>query len=178
MKATRHIVIIGLLSALLLVVQVALAALPNVELVSFLMIIYAMVLPFGASLMIAAIFVTLQMLVWGMGDWVIGYYWIWPLYVIILYGIKPLIKKNDHGWAIVNGIWGFAFGMLFAINHGIFYGFHYSFIYWIKGISFDIIHAISNYIVILLLLEPTYKLMVRLIHNYKGNPYESNNQNR
>ncbi len=175
MKATHHIVLIGLLSALLLVMQVSLSALPNVELVSFLIIIYALTLPFTTTILITIVFVTLQMLVWGMGDWVIGYYWIWPLWVIILFLLKPLLKNNEYSWAFVSGFWGFAFGMLFAINHGIFYGFNYSFVYWIKGISFDIIHAISNYIVILLLLKPTHKLFVRLTAKYKGDPYEGNN---
>jgi energy-coupling factor transport system substrate-specific component len=178
MKATHHIVLIGLLSALLLVMQVALAPLPNVELVSFLILIYALTLPLSTTLLIALVFVTLQMLVWGMGDWVIGYYWIWPFWVIILYILKPLVKENEYAWAFISGFWGFAFGILFAINHGVLYGFHYSFIYWTKGISFDIIHAISNYIVILLLLKPTHKLFVRLTVKFKGSPYESYNKNR
>lgn len=163
MKPTFRIVLIGLLSALLLVMQVALSAIPNVELVSFLFIIYALSLPFSMSVLIALVFVTLQMLVWGMGDWVIGYYWIWIVWVILIYFLKPVLKKNTYLWAFLSGAWGFLFGILFAMNHGLLYGFNYSLIYWIKGISFDIIHAISNYIIIIILFSPTSNLFARLL---------------
>jgi energy-coupling factor transport system substrate-specific component len=75
MKTTHRIILIGLLSALLVVVQVALAAIPNVELVSFLFLIYTITLPLSMSLSIALVFATLQMLVWGMG--LLGYLGLW-----------------------------------------------------------------------------------------------------
>lgn len=163
MGTTFRIVLIGLLSALLLVMQVALSAIPNVELVSFLFVIYALSLPFSMSVLIAIVFVTLQMLVWGMGDWVIGYYWIWIVWVGLIYTLKPILKNNTYLWAFLSGAWGLLFGILFALNHGLLYGFNYSLIYWIKGISFDIIHAISNYIIIIILFSPTSKLFARLL---------------
>lgn len=178
MKTTHRLILIGLLSALLVVVQVALAAIPNVELVSFLFLMYAITLPLSMSLSIAVVFVTLQALVWGMGDWVIGYYWIWPFWVVLIHLLKRVNKTNEFRWAILSSIWGFLFGILFAINHGILYGLNFSIAYWIKGISFDIIHAISNYIVIIVLFVPTQKLFERLVNTFKGNHYESNNENR
>src|SRR5690554_8007104 len=165
MKPTFKIVLVGLLSALLLVMQVSFSAIPNVELVSFLFIIYAMSFPFSMNVLISVVFVTLQMLVWGMGDWVIGYYWIWIVWVILIFIFKPILKNNTYLWAILSGMWGFLFGILFAVNHGLFYGLNYSLIYWIKGISFDIIHAISNYIIVIILLSPTSKLFARLLTN-------------
>jgi hypothetical protein len=174
MKATHRIILIGLLSALLVVVQVALAPIPNVELVSFLFLMYAITLPLSMSLSIAIVFATLQMLVWGMGDWVIGYYWIWAFWVILVYVLKRLNLTNEYRWALLSGLWGFLFGILFAVNHGVLYGLNYSIAYWVKGVSFDIIHAISNYIVILVLFVPTHKLFERLVNTFKGNHYESN----
>lgn len=157
MKKTQNIVLVGLYSAVLLVLQLALMTLPNIELVSFLFIIYGLTLPFKMSLMISFVFVILQALVHGFGDWVIAYIWIWPLWVTFIYLLKPIIKERTYGWAIISGLWGILFGMLFAINHGIFYGFNFSMIYWIKGLSFDLIHLVSNYLITLLLFEPTLK---------------------
>ena len=174
MKTTHRIILIGLLSALLVVVQVALAAIPNVELVSFLFLMYAITLPLSMSLSIAVVFATLQMLVWGMGDWVIGYYWIWAFWVILVYLLKRLNLTSEYRWALLSGLWGFLFGILFAVNHGVLYGLNYSVAYWIKGVSFDIIHAISNYIVVVVLFVPTHKLFERLLTTFKGNHYESN----
>ncbi len=163
MKATYRIVLIGLLSALLLVMQVALSMIPNVELVTFLLIIYSLFLPFSMTALIVLVFVTLQMLAWGMGDWVIGYYWIWLFWIGLIYTLKPILKDNMYLWALLSGTWGVLFGILFAINHGILYGFNFSLIYWVKGISFDIIHAISNYIIVLILYHPTSSLFARLL---------------
>lgn len=174
MKAIHRIILVGLLSALLVVVQVSLSAIPNVELVSFLLLVYAITLPLSMALSISLIFSTLQMVIWGFGDWVVGYYWIWSFWVIIVFITKQMNGTNEFRWAIVSGLWGFLFGMLFAINQGIFYGFNYSIAYWIKGISFDIIHAISNYIIILVLFVPTHRIFKRLLTTYKGNHYESN----
>lgn len=175
MKTTHRIILVGLLSALLVVAQVSLAAIPNVELVSFLFLMYVITLPLSMSLSISVVFSTLQMIVWGMGDWVIGYYWIWMFWVLLTYVLKPIMKNNEYRWALVSGLWGFLFGMLFSLNHGLFYGLNYSIAYWIKGISFDIIHAISNYIVILVLFVPTQKIFERLINTFRGDHYESNN---
>ena len=137
---TKQVVYVGIYSATLFAIQIALSSLPNVELVSFLFVIYGLSLSFKMNLAISFVFVTLEVIAWGFGDWAIGYYWIWPL------------------WALFSGLWGILFGLLFAINHGLFYGFHYSLAYWIKGLSFDLIHVISNYIIMLILFNPVLKL--------------------
>lgn len=162
MKETYKIILVGLLSAILVALQVGLASIPNVELVSFLLLIYALIFPLSMNILITFVFVTIQMLVWGMGDWVIGYYWIWPIWVVLIFFLKPIIKENHFGWSMVCGVWGALFGALFAINHGIFYGFNFSIAYWIKGIPFDIIHTVSNYVITLVLFKPVIKLFKQL----------------
>ncbi len=159
MKSTKKIVMIALYSASLVALKMALMWLPNVELVTFLMIIYGLTLPFDMTIMISFIFVLIEALIWGVGDWVIGYIWIWPLWVVLVYLMKPLLQERRYGWAIVSGLWGFLFGVLFALNHGLLYGFNYSFVYWLKGINFDLIHVISNYIVTLILFQPVLNLL-------------------
>lgn len=166
MKNTYQIVIIALLAAIVFALQVALASLPNIEVVSLLLLVYSLTLPLYTSIFISTIFTTLEMLVWGFGDWVIGYYWIWPIWNIAVYLLKPFLKENVYYWAILSGLWGALFGAIFAINHGLFYGFSYSLAYWIRGIPFDIIHAISNYVITLILFVPTYKLLKQLLNKY------------
>ncbi len=155
---TKQVVQVAMYSAALVALQVALASLPNVEVVSFLFVIYGITLSLKMNLAISFVFVTIQMLVWGAGDWVIGYYWIWPTWTLIIALFKSILKENTYGWALLSGFWGILFGLLFALNHGLFYGFNYSFIYWIKGLSFDLIHTISNYIIMLILYKPVLNL--------------------
>ncbi len=158
MKKTHTVVIVGFYSATLVALQVALSSLPNVELVSFLFVIFGLTLGFKTNLTIALVFSIVEMLVWGFGDWVIGYLWIWPLWTGVIAVLKPLLKESTYLWSITNAIWGFLFGALFAINHGLFYGFNFSVAYWIKGLPFDVIHALSNYIVMLILFKPILNL--------------------
>ncbi len=177
MRPVYRLVLIALLSALLLSVQVGLAVIPNVELVSLLILIFAISLPLIDSLTIVTIFTTLQAITWGLGDWVIGYYWIWTLWVLVVYLFRHINKDHADRWAILGGLWGLLFGALFALNHGILYGFNFSIAYWMRGILFDIIHMISNYILILLLFNPLYAIFKRMIRS-KENSYESNHKNR
>lgn len=163
MKTTHQISLIAILSAILIVAQVSLSFIPNVELVSFLFIIYGLYLPFSMNIIIVLLFTTLEMLVWGVGDWVFGYFWIWPIWVILIYVFKPILKENTYGWALLSGFWGLLFGALFAINHGFFYGFNYSMAYYLKGIPFDIIHTLGNFVVALLLFKPTTRLFESLV---------------
>lgn len=177
MKPVVRLVVIALLSALLVVVQVALAVVPNVELVSLLILIYALLLPLPTALSIVGIFVTLEFIVWGFGDWVIGYYWIWPIWVLLVYFTKWFNKDDPHRWALLGAFWGILFGVLFSLHHGILYGMTYSYAYWIRGISFDIVHAISNYILILLSYRVIFKVLKRMLERL-GVSYESNHKNR
>lgn len=177
MKPVVRLVVISLLSALLLVVQIALAVVPNVELVSLLILIYTLLLPLPTTLGIVGIFVTLEFIVWGFGDWVIGYYWIWPVWVLLVYFTKWINKDDPHRWALLGAFWGILFGILFSLHHGILYGMTYSYAYWIRGISFDIIHAISNYILMLLSYRVIFNILKKLLERL-GVSYESNHKNR
>ncbi len=162
-KSVHKLVTIGVLSAIIVALQVALAALPNVELVTVLMLVYTLVLPLSSSLLITAIFATLEMLIWGSGDWVVGYFWIWPIWVLLVASLKHHFKQSAYRWALLSGLWGALFGILFSLNHGLFYGFKFSLAYWIRGIPFDVIHTLANYLTTLVLFKPTYHVLKQLI---------------
>jgi len=178
MKPILKLVLISFLSALLLAVQLSLAVLPNIEAVTLLILIYSITLPLTMVFPIVFIFVLLQVFSWGLGDWVLGYFWIWPLWALIVRVFKPLNQINASRWALLSGFWGLLFGFLFAFHHGVLYGFNFMLIYWIRGISFDIVHMISNYILVLLLFNPIYNLIEKLIEKSRGRYYESNHKNR
>jgi hypothetical protein len=154
-----RLVIVGFLATLLLVLQVTLFMLPNVELVTLLLCIIALLYPLKDSLLIVFVFALLEGLIWGFADWVIGYMWIWSVWVIIVIAFKRICQNSAHRYAMLGALWGFLFGFLFAIQHAFLYGSSMGLAYYIRGISFDLIHAFANYVTILLLFNPCYKTL-------------------
>ena len=103
MKRIRTLVFSALLGALLLVVQVVLAPLPNVELVSLLVLLYTLEFPRQTPGAIG-VFVVLEGLVYGFGLWWVMYLYLWPLLALVVW----LLRKNTSVllWAVVlGGLW-------------------------------------------------------------------------
>lgn len=163
MISLKKLILIALLAAGALVIQISLAVLPNIELVSLWFLIIALSLPKKESLLVVFIFSLLEGLVWGFGDWVIGYLWIWSLWVWITSLLHPLIKERTHPWALVGAAFGLLFGLLFALQHALLYGFNMGLVYWLRGIPFDILHAFGNYTLILLLFRPLHRTSIKLL---------------
>jgi energy-coupling factor transport system substrate-specific component len=109
----------------------------------------------------------LEALVWGLGDWVIAYVWIWTLWIFIVRFASRWFKDHSHAWALLGAFYGLIFGLLFALQHALLYGWTMGMIYWFRGISFDIIHAFSNYSLILILFTPMNKLMRKLFRKWE-----------
>ncbi len=155
----KYIALIGIMSAILVVVQVALGFLPNIELVSLLIIIYTLV--FGRkTLYIIYVFVAVEGIIYGIGLWWINYLYIWT----ILFTIVMLLRKqhSPYIWAIISGFFGLSFGALCAIPNLFISGIGSAVSYWIAGIPYDIIHAAGNFVVALLLFHPLYQVLDRI----------------
>lgn len=166
-----YITLGAMLAALLLVSQLTLAGLPNIELVSLLIIVWTRVYRTGALPGIG-VFVILEGILFGFGIWWISYLYIW----FILWGIVMLIPRRRSapplrgkklflaslGWALLSGAYGFAFGALTAIPWFFRGGLSTMFAYWVSGIPFDIPHAIGNFAAALLLAVPLIELLEKL----------------
>lgn len=173
----RDIVIVGMLAALLLIVQVGLRLLPNIELVSLLIILYTLILR-RKTIYIILIFILSEGLLYGFGLWWINYLYIW----YVLYFITMVFRKSTSNisWALISGVYGLAFGALCSIPYlfigsndkSILGGLHMAFSYWISGIPYDIPHGVGNFILALLLFKPLYKLLSRLAKMYYNNSIE------
>ena len=160
---TRDLVIIAMMSAVLLVVQVALSFIPNVELVTLLVIIYTLVL--GRKTIFAIyVFALLEGFLYGFGIWWIMYLYVWT----ILYFIVRIFKKQEETltWSIIGGFFGLFFGTLCSIPYFFIGGIGAGVAWWASGILFDIIHGVSNFIVILLLYKPCYKIISKCYRSF------------
>jgi energy-coupling factor transport system substrate-specific component len=161
----KDIALIGIMSAILLAVQVALGFLPNIELVSLLIIIYTLV--FGRkALYIIYVFVALEGIIYGIGLWWINYLYVWT----ILFLMTMLFRRHQstYIWAILSGFYGLIFGALCAIPNLFISGAASAVGYWIAGIPYDILHAIGNFVVALLLFRPLYQVMDKIHQKTNG----------
>ena len=84
---------IALLSAILYVSKVVLEFLPNIELVSLLVILYSLVFGWEAML-IVTVFNLFELIQWGFGTWWFSYLYVWPLLCVITMLLKKLIKEE------------------------------------------------------------------------------------
>lgn len=153
-----RLIIIALYSALVFALKEALAILPNIEVVSFLLSFAALVFPFRMAIAIPLIFNLCEILLRGIATWVILYCIAWPLLVTIIWLFRTIIKKHWWLFIIINNLWGFSFGTLDAFIHLFLYGKASFYLYWLNSLPFDAIHGVSNAVVASILYQPTLYL--------------------
>ena len=154
----------GLLGAVLMLAQVALAFLPNIELVTLLIVLYALCFPRRVGLGAIYVFVLLEGLLYGFGSWWFGYLYIW----LVPFLLARLLRRNDSAvfWAVVNAGYGLSFGALFALSYAVIGGFWAGVSWWIAGIPFDIAHCFGNVLSALILYRPLRRCFDRLANQF------------
>ena len=93
----------GVLGAALLVAQVALAPLPNIELVSLLVMLFTLALGRYVAYSLA-VFVLLEGLIYGFGLWWFSYLYIWAILAVATYLFRRM--ESRLGWALLCGFYG------------------------------------------------------------------------
>ncbi len=136
----------AILTAILFMGQVVLSFLPNVEIVSLLIILYTLFLRKNVFFVIYS-FVFLEGFLYGFGIWWFSYLYIWSGHTSLLF------------WSIVSGFFGLSFGALCSLPYLLSGGFAAAFSYWVSGLLFDVFHCIGNAVLCLLLFRPLYALM-------------------
>ena len=154
----------GILGAVTFGAKVAMSFLPNIEPVSLLVMLYAVV--FGRKgLYPIYLYVLMEILFFGISLWNLNYLYIW----LILAAAAYLLRKMEHplGWAILSGTFGLLFGALCGIVDVFIGGFSYAAAKWVSGIPFDISHCIGNFVIAALLFKPMRELMEKLYGRMK-----------
>ena len=110
--SVRDLALYGLLIAVLEVFKHALDFLPNVEMVSLLVILYTLHLG-KRTLFLTLAFTLLEIFYWGPHTWVIMYLYVWPLLVFLtLFVQKHRDEKYDFlQFAVLSGLFGLFFGV-------------------------------------------------------------------
>ncbi len=160
MKLTlRQIALFGVLGALTFGAKVAMSGLPNIEPVSLMVMLFAVV--FGwKGLYPVYLYVMMEVLLYGINLWNINYLYIWA----VLFAAALLLRrlKNPLWWALLSGTFGMAFGLLCSPVYMAIGGFDYGIRWWLAGLPFDVPHAIGNFVIALVLFFPLRKLLTKL----------------
>jgi energy-coupling factor transport system substrate-specific component/cob(I)alamin adenosyltransferase len=145
----RAIALVGICAATIECGKLALAAVPNFEVVTLLTALYGYA--FGwVGVLSSVVFVCIEPLIYGINTWVVLYFIYWPLVALVFMLMRRAKIKNR--WLITLVAVGLTvfFGVLSAlIEIGLFSGsfdrFFYRFsIYYMRGIPFYVIQIVGN----------------------------------
>ena len=152
-----------MLGAILNVFDWLLMGLPNIELVTPLLIIYTY--KFGVKALIPAyVYAFLEITTHGFNVWNIMYLYVWALLVLIMWPLTK-IKNKKEATPIVAGtacLYGLAFGTLCSIPYWFLNGPTFALAWIASGFSFDLIHAASNLVATAILYIPLCKVMDKI----------------
>lgn len=152
-------VLFGMLGALTFGMKVVMSTLPNIEPVSLMVMLFAVV--FGLKgLYPTYLYVLMEILYYGINLWNLNYLYIWA---ILFFGAY-FLRKMQHPvlWALLSGAFGFLFGLFCAPVYISMGGIEFAISWWLSGIPFDIPHGIGNFCIALVLFVPLRKLLSRL----------------
>ena len=157
--SVRQIALFGILGALTFGLKFAMSWLPNIEPVSLLVMLYAVV--FGRKCLYPIyLYVALEILFYGIQLWNINYLYVWA----ILFLAARIMKNSESplAWALLAGSFGLLFGVLCAPVYVFSGGVSFAIAWWIEGIPFDLLHCAGNFVMALVLFLPLKKLLTRL----------------
>ncbi len=150
-KELRVWVILSLGAALMFSLKLAMVAMPNVEPVTLLTVLFARKYGIRAMAM-AFCYVMLEGFFFGFGLWFWSYLYIWPILVLLVVLFRK--QGSPFFWAPITGAYGLCFGALMSLPYLLIGGPVAALSYWIAGLWFDVVHAASNFMLTLLLFKP------------------------
>lgn len=159
-----EIVLFGVLGALTFGLKLVMAFLPNIEPVSLLVLLFAVVFGWKAFYPMY-LYVMLEVLVYGFSLWNLNYLYVWAILVVL--GVTFRQMQSPLGWAVLSAAFGLAFGLLCAPVYIIMVGVKGAILAWIQGIPYDLLHCGGNFVMALILFKPLRQLLEKLYSRMK-----------
>lgn len=156
----KEIILLTLLGVLMYISQVIMSQLPNIEIVSLLIIIITRKFGYKALASIY-VFVGCEILTYGLSMWVINYLYVW----LVLWFSILLIRKIDSPliYSLISAIFGLLFGTLCSVPYFLTGGITLGVTYIVGGFWFDILHCIGNFVSTLFLYRALTRIMDKMI---------------
>lgn len=166
--ATVYIVRVAFMASMLTVAKFALSFVPNVEVVTLLICVYGSAMGISYALPATLVFCAVEVALYGVGSWVLLYF----LYFSLLAVLSGVFLKGGRAFvAILFGTVGSAlFGVLSACCDTLFcvgnlapdYLGQYFVAYYVRGLYFDVVHIISNAVIMACAYLPLVRVARRL----------------
>lgn len=159
-KSIRVITLISLLSALCIVSRIGMVDFPNIKPVTSIIIIASLIFGWRFGLALVIITVLGSDLILGMGFYTIMQIIAWGSVALVSSLLGKFYKKIPI-WvmAIYAGLCAYLFGIAVSLNMLIIMGPIGFYTYWISGLPFDTVHAISDLIFYPILAPILIKLL-------------------
>ena len=148
-----------MLAALTFGAKVAMRALPNIEPVSLMILLFGAIFGWKA-LFPTYVYVIAEILFYGLGTWNVNYLYIWAILAVAAVLLRRV--RQPLVWALVSGVYGLAFGALCAPVDAVIGGWGYAAAKWVSGIPFDLAHCAGNFVIALLLFAPLRTVLEKL----------------
>lgn len=167
MSKTKDICLIGIMVAVIEVCKATLTFLPNIELTTFWLIMFTLF--FGKKVaFVVPVFILIEGCLYGFGSWWIMYLYTWPLLVLVTWIYRK--QESLWFWSVLSAVFGLLFGLfcsipyyvLGAIDGGLRGGLYAGFSWWVAGIPWDLVHGISNFVLMVVLYKPVRVIMKRV----------------
>lgn len=145
------VAVMGVMTALLEVSKRLLDSIPNVELITLLMVVFT--LAYGKRVILVSVaFTLIETAYWGIHYWVIMYLYIWPLLILFVDIFRK--KATLYFCCITVTVYGLIFGALCSIPYYFIGGWNMMFAFWIAGIRLDLVHGAGNLVMCTVLFVP------------------------
>lgn len=163
----KDICLIGIMVAVIEVCKAAMTFLPNIELTTFWLIMFTLF--FGKKVaFVVPVFILLEGCMYGFGSWWVMYLYTWPLLVLVVWMFRK--QESIWFWSILSAVFGLLFGLFCSLPYavmgladgGIRSGMYAGFTWWVAGIPWDLVHGISNLVLMVVLYKPVRGIMVRM----------------
>lgn len=167
MSKTKDICLIGIMVAVIEVCKATMTFLPNIELTTFWLIMFTLF--FGKKVVfVVPVFILIEGCLYGFGSWWIMYLYTWPLLVLVTWIYRK--QESLWFWSVLSAVFGLLFGLfcsipyyvLGAIDGGLRGGLHAGFTWWVAGIPWDLVHGISNFVLMMVLYKPVCVIMKKV----------------
>lgn len=168
-RTVKAIALVGVCAATIECAKLALAFLPNIELVTFLIALYSYT--FGViGVASAVVFVAIEPLIYGIGTWVVSYFIYWPLLALCFFVLGKLKVKSRIILTASALVMTFIFGLISSlVDLGLFSGYTDNFlarfiIYYGRGAVFYALQLACNAVLFPLLFRPMQEKLSRIVY--------------
>ncbi len=155
-------VLLSILGVLMFVGKLCLAPLANIEPVTLLIMVITTYFGWWA-LGSVYIYVSLEILFFGLGIWNVMYLYVWAILVVVVMLTRRFATPFIN--AIIAAFFGMLFGFLCSLPYFLTLGFSGGVAWIIAGIPYDIIHCVSNFILVFLAFSPLIKVLQKVTKN-------------